>query len=104
MSSIAAATNIYETELDGRTIGGAVRLGVVLGVPTFFLAVLTVSLLGGAPLASAVSLAALPALVGGPYFGSLIMLSRLEERRHLAEVAEMKAHHRHDAFSVPHAA
>ena len=93
MSSFKSATNVSETELSESSVGHAVARGIVLGVPSVFLAVLAVSLLGGAALGNALSLSAVPAIFAGPYFGTLMLLSRAEERQHVAEVAELTARH-----------
>lgn len=103
MSTFSRATNIHPVELEERTVGRAVRRGVVYGVPSIYLLILVVALLGGAGFWVAASVAVVPAFVAGPYFGTLLVLSRVEEERHMAEVATLVTP-ASDETSVSHAA
>lgn len=103
MSTFASATELHGIDLEASTVGAGVRRGVVRGVPTIFVLITVVALLGGVSPGSALGLAVLPALVAGPYFGTLIVLSHIEEKRHLAEVTPLGGPVDHDS-AVPHAA
>lgn len=77
--SAAASTAIGATEFDEVTVGKAVLRGVTFGVPIVFAIVTLVALWGGVGIVAAMTTAALPALVAGPYFGTLVAVSAEEE-------------------------
>lgn len=71
-----------ELAMTDRETGWVMEWGTLLGVPILYLATVAVVLLAGGSLAFALAAALVPAVVGGPFFGILGALARVEHRHH----------------------
>jgi len=83
--------SIVEEGPKERAYGRAIVLGILVGTPAVFIAVLLVSLPLGWPEAAGV--AAVPAIFGGPLFGGFAMV--------LATVARWEREEAHPAIERP---
>lgn len=98
---MSRARNRYPGDLDDAMVGRSMRWGVLLGIPAIYLLVTTVVLLGGASLGTALSVAALPAIAAGGYFGTLVVVDWAQHNHEVDEVRTIlhpiATHHAHQA-------
>lgn len=89
--SITTSTDAHD--IADQDFGRAVTLGAALGVPAIYVLTVLLALAGGAGLGFALGVAVLPAIVGGPYAGGLMVMARIASRHdHSARVLTLPTH------------
>ena len=72
-----------EDDLEDQAVGHAITVGTMIGILTIFVATFAVVLMAGASWGRAFFVAPWPAIVGGPFFGSLFAIGRVVRHEEL---------------------
>ena len=78
-------------EINDKEGAHALAVGTAVGVPALYVVVLVIALVAGAPVVDAMVIAIWPAVVGGPFFGSVVALSSALQRSTHGDVVGLPA-------------